>query len=318
MHTYDGKLANLASIEKLNTVQTGYKDMKYNFERELELLQEHIKEVQDKGGELGKRLSMVEQATFEQEQPAANINMNFNQARSASNADSALGSNRGQSQGSLRQRSPDTNTAGFGHSPTLRRASGPRVDNALLQEMTKRSQALEDSISSLEQRLDNFKKLLDDKVTRDDVRKLTSDKVTREDLEQLIPNEEILQEKMKYIVRDETDKLSDKVTDQFKVFDQKLVRLRSEIDVHSMQRQIDLKANEDSVKSDFSNHEFKISTLDRNIIRIAADFESFQHAFNKLHSAILELQEANRDVLLGKRTTNCLSCGKGGSSEGNH
>jgi hypothetical protein len=94
------------------------------------------------------------------------------------------------------------------------------------------------------------------------------------------------------------------------------VRLRSEVDVHGMQRQIDLKANEEAVKSDFSNHEFKISTLDRNIIRIAADFETFQHAFNKLHSAILELQEANRDVLLGKRTTNCLSCGKG--SEGNH
>ena len=143
MHTYDGKLANLASIEKLNTVQTGYKDMKYNFERELELLQEHIKEVQDKGGELGKRLSIVEQATFEQEQPAANINMNFTNGRSTfkdhqSNADSGLGSNRGQSQGSIRQRSPDTNT-GFGHSPTLKRASNARVDNALLQEMSKRS-----------------------------------------------------------------------------------------------------------------------------------------------------------------------------------
>jgi len=182
--------------------------------------------------------------------------------------------------------------------------------------MSRRSAALEDSIGALEQRLDGLRKQVEDKVTREEVRKLTADKVTREDLEQLIPNEEILQEKMKYIVRDETDKLQDKVMDQFKVFDQKLVRLRSEVDVHGMQRQIDLKANEESVKSDFSNHEFKISTLDRNIIRIAADFETFQHAFNKLHGAILELQEANRDVLLGKRTTNCLSCGKG--SEGNH
>ena len=103
MHTYDGKLLNLASLEKLNTVQTGYKDMKYNFERELELLQEHIKEVQDKGGELGKRLSLVEQATFEQEQPAANINMNFANARSTfKESDSALASHRGQSQGSMR------------------------------------------------------------------------------------------------------------------------------------------------------------------------------------------------------------------------
>ena len=64
MHNYDSKLANLASIEKLNSVQIGYKDMKYNIERELEQLQDHIKEVQDKGGELGKRLSIVEQATF--------------------------------------------------------------------------------------------------------------------------------------------------------------------------------------------------------------------------------------------------------------
>jgi hypothetical protein len=43
------------------------------------------------------------------------------------------------------------------------------------------------------------------------------------------------------------------------------------------------------VRSDFSNHEFKIGTLDRNIIRMAADFETFQMAFNKLHAAIVEL-----------------------------
>lgn len=30
-----------------------------------------------------------------------------------------------------------------------------------------------------------------------------------------------------------------------------------------------------------------------------------------MHYAIVELQEANKDVLLGKRAVNCLSCGKG-------
>ncbi len=65
------------------------------------------------------------------------------------------------------------------------------------------------------------------------------------------------------------------------------------------------------MRNDFGNHEFKISTLDRNIVRMATDFETFQMAFNKIHTAVMELQEANRDVLLGKRTTNCLSCGKG-------
>ncbi len=68
------------------------------------------------------------------------------------------------------------------------------------------------------------------------------------------------------------------------------------------------------MRSDFGNHEFKISTLDRNIIRMASDFETFQMAINKIHQAIVELQEASRDVLLGKRATNCLSCGKGGDT----
>jgi hypothetical protein len=80
---------------------------------------------------------------------------------------------------------------------------------------------------------------------------------------------------MKYIVRDEIETLQGKIMDQFRSFDQKLVRIRADIDVHSLQRQIDMKANEESVKSDFSNHEFKISTLDRNIIRMASDFETF-------------------------------------------
>ena len=90
--------------------------------------------------------------------------------------------------------------------------------------------------------------------------------------------------------------------------------MRNEMDIHTIYRLLDRKANEEAVRGDFSNHEFKISTLDRNIIRMAADFETFQLAFNRLHSAIVELQEANRDVLIGKKVSNCLSCGKGGDS----
>ena len=120
-----------------------------------------------------------------------------------------------------------------------------------------------------------------------------------------------MQEKMKFIVRDEIEAMYSKFMDHLRNFDQKIVRLRQEVDVHSIQKQIERKANEDQVRNDFGNHEFKITTLDRNIIRMATDFETFQQAFNKMHSAVLELQEANRDVLLGKRTTNCLSCGKG-------
>jgi len=41
--TYDIRLANLATIERVQSIQTGYKDMKYNLERELETIQEYVK-----------------------------------------------------------------------------------------------------------------------------------------------------------------------------------------------------------------------------------------------------------------------------------
>jgi hypothetical protein len=119
---------------------------------------------------------------------------------------------------------------------------------------------------------------------------------------------------MKGIVRDEIEIFSIDFGKRLKVFDDSLVRLRSDVNIHNITKEIDRKANKDQVSNDFSNHEFKISTLDRNFIRIAADFETIQLAINKLHQAIVELQDANRDVLLGKRTTNCLSCGKGGDN----
>jgi len=33
-------------------------------------------------------------------------------------------------------------------------------------------------------------------------------------------------------------------------------------------------------------------------------------AVNKMNFAVKELQEVNKDVLLGKKSANCLSCGK--------
>ena len=57
--------------------------------------------------------------------------------------------------------------------------------------------------------------------------------------------------------------------------------------------------------------------MDKNIVAIAQDFETFQTAINKMHSVVIELQEVNKDVIVGKRNLNCLSCGiKDGQSTG--
>ena len=89
----------------------------------------------------------------------------------------------------------------------------------------------------------------------------------------------------------------------------RLVALRKECDIDEFKKSLRTKADSNEVKSDLENHEFKIGTLDRNLICIANDFETFQQAINKMHVSVIELQEANKDVLIGKRKLNCLSCG---------
>ena len=126
----------------------------------------------------------------------------------------------------------------------------------------------------LEQRVDAVKKIGEEKTTREDVLRLVSDRVTKDEILQLIPNEEILQEKMKVIVRDEFDIFSADFKKDLKALDENLVKYKAQVNVHSIFRDIEKKANKEEVSSNLNNHEFKIGTLDRNIIRMAADFET--------------------------------------------
>lgn len=50
----------MASLEKLNNVHIGQKDLKYNIERELETIQDHLKDTKDKIGELNKKIINLE------------------------------------------------------------------------------------------------------------------------------------------------------------------------------------------------------------------------------------------------------------------
>lgn len=146
---------------------------------------------------------------------------------------------------------------------------GTRAEAGAVQDLQNQMYQFEDVVLQLESRIDTIKKVLEDKVSRDDIPKLTSDKVTKDEIEQLIPNEEMMHEKMKFIIRDEIENIHNKFNSDLKRFDDKFVRITQAIDVHSIHKQIERKANKDSVSNDFGNHEFKISTLDRNIIRMA-------------------------------------------------
>jgi hypothetical protein len=59
-------------------------------------------------------------------------------------------------------------------------------------------------------------------------------------------------------------KLSDKFSTQIKNLEKRINKLQHMFDLNKLMGKIDLKADEEAVRTEFSNHDFKISDVDRN------------------------------------------------------
>lgn len=168
---------------------------------------------------------------------------------------------------------------------------------------------MNDMLQDHENRIEQILDLLDEKVEKNWVEAMISDKVGKEEVTELLPDMSLHDQKVATMIESNIDDLWVKLEQKLMIWDQRMISIRNDFDMGALHKFIETKANKESIQNDFQNHEFKISTLDKNIVAIAQDFETFQSAINRMHSVVLEIQEANKDVLVGKRNVNCLSCG---------
>ena len=104
-----------------------------------------------------------------------------------------------------------------------------------------------------------------------------------------MPDMTLYEQKVSTQIEEGIDDLWIKLEEKLMTWDQRMLAIRNEFDMGQLNKFIDLKANKDSVANDFSNHEFKISTLDKNMLAIVQDFETFQRAINWMNTVVLEL-----------------------------
>ena len=104
-----------------------------------------------------------------------------------------------------------------------------------------------------------------------------------------MPDMTLYEQKVSTLIEEGIDDLWIKLEEKLMTWDQRMLAIRNEFDMGQLNKFIDLKANKDSVANDFQNHEFKISTLDKNMLAIVQDFETFQRAINWMNTVVLEL-----------------------------
>jgi hypothetical protein len=85
-------------------------------------------------------------------------------------------------------------------------------------------------------------------------------------------------------------------------------------DLNRIMTKIDTKADEDTVRNEFGNHDFKISDVDRNTEQNTKDIDALHKMIKQLYAAIQELNSSSGSALVSKKQwqpINCLSCGRG-------
>lgn len=105
---------------------------------------------------------------------------------------------------------------------------------------------------------------------------MLADKVNHLQLKNSLPDMELHSGILRDFVKTKLIETDEKILSGLKTVDAKIVQLRKDTDVDTFLRMIRQKADCEVVNSDFKNHEFKISHIDNNVMRMASDFEVLQ------------------------------------------
>ena len=138
---------------------------------------------------------------------------------------------------------------------------------------------------------------------------LLASKIGNEEINELLPDMKMYQNKFTSQIEEAIQELNMKMEEKFIQQDQRMNKIRHEFDMATLNKFISSKADEMSMAASFQVQDVRIATIDKNLVAIASDFETFQLAINRMHGVMIELQEASKEVMLGKRNLNCLSCG---------
>ncbi|CAI2386723.1 unnamed protein product [Moneuplotes crassus] len=210
---------------------------------------------------------------------------------------------------SLESTSKKSQSSSSGNEPGQKKEkSGGSGYNA---EISIKYKIIDDKIKNLTATCDSLKADLENKADAGDLIKIENTKVSKEELLALLPSEEskdVLKEEFK----NEIAYFHKTIDELARAWDLKLVKLRKEIDMFSIKKEIGRRALTEDMKHDFHVIESKCAKMEHLVSNFSFEVDGFKDFVHKVTKSINELQEMNKDVLVGNKNINCLSCGREG------
>lgn len=142
-----------------------------------------------------------------------------------------------------------------------------------------------------------FTKAIDKKLNKDDIFSILQEFASKD--ERIKAMHETLQEVTKRL-----DYLSDKI-------DRRILKLKKELDLTSIQKLLKSKADDNEVKKEFESMDFRVKSVDDTLGGLKKDLDGMFTSMKKITEVMTMLQQDQTTAIGSTRNVLCLSCGRG-------
>ncbi|CDW76177.1 UNKNOWN [Stylonychia lemnae] len=122
------------------------------------------------------------------------------------------------------------------------------------------------------------------------------------------PRDMLPSDYIQQFVKRESELMQKNILDMAKMWDSKLVKLRQDMNIHSIIKKIGEKAEQVEVKDAFETQMKRIEQIEENFVQIINEVESISITQTIATQKMDEIHQRQQEVLIGKRNVNCLSC----------
>ena len=142
-----------------------------------------------------------------------------------------------------------------------------------------------------------FTKIIDKKLNKEDIFNILQEFASKD--ERIKALHETLSEVTKRL-----DYLSEKI-------DRRILKLKKELDLTSIQKLLKSKADDNEVKKEFESMDFRVKNVDDTVSSVKKDLDGMFTSLKKITDVITLLQQDQATAIGSTRNVLCLSCGRG-------
>lgn len=162
----------------------------------------------------------------------------------------------------------------------------------------------------LDEALRKTKLMLDERVERNVFNKAIERKLNKEDIFSILQEFAAKDERIKAMheTLQEVTKRLDYISDKI---DRRILKLKKELDLTSIQKLLKSKADDNEVKKEFESIDFRVKNVDDTLGGVKKDLDGMFASLKKITDVITMLQQDQATAIGSTRNALCLSCGRG-------